>query len=138
MTDRVAMQVGASVLLVAVVLYFMWRMPRRSEALAGWAPPLAFMSAWSGLLGAVFSALLWVLPYPDVWVVVLFLVLDPLACAAGVLVLWIHRGVADSEPIDMQRMQARIGVTLGAVAVAIGYAYVMTHKTIGTAPGAAG
>ena len=138
MTERVAMQVGASVLLVAVVLYFMWRMPRRGDALAGWAPPLAFMSAWSGLLAVVFSALLWVLPYPDLWVVALFLVLDPLACAAGVLVLWIHRGATASEPVDMQRLQARVGVALGAVAVAIGYVYVMTHKTIGTAPGAAG
>ena len=117
MTERVAMQVGASVLLVAVVLYFMWRMPRRGDALAGWAPPLAFMSAWSGLLAVVFSALLWVLPYP---------------------VLWIHRGATASEPVDMQRLQARVGVALGAVAVAIGYVYVMTHKTIGTAPGAAG
>lgn len=132
---RLTLQVLASALIVAGVLVFMWRLPRRGEWLYPWAPPLALGSAWLGLLALVLTALLWVLPAPDAWLVVLFLALDPAAIAAAVLVHWIYRGAAGSETIELQRLQAKVGLTLGVLAVALGYAYVMTHKTLFTPVG---
>ena len=132
---RVSLQVLASLLLVAAVLWFMWRLPRKSESLFGWAPPLALGSAWAGLLSLIVSALLWWLPSPDVWIVILFLALDPAAVAGGVLVHWIYRGHDDDQTIANQRLQASVGVVLGLLAVAVGYTYVMTHKTIFTPTG---
>ena len=129
-------KIFASAALVMAVLWFMWRLPHRGDALDGWAPPLALLSAWLGLAGVVMSALLWVLPYPDRWITLLFLLLDPAAIAAGVLVLWIYRGRAGTAPtIDAQCLQARVGVALGIAAVAIGYIYVISHKAPGTPVG---
>ncbi len=131
MTDgpRVTLQVLASLGLVAAVLFFMWKLPASGERFYGWGPPLALMSAWAGLIGVVFSLLLWIMPMPDLWVTAILLVLDPAAICAGTLVLWIYRhhdGI--EETIYMQRTQARIGITLAMVAVTIGYVFVMTHK----------
>jgi hypothetical protein len=127
---RVAGQVLVSALLVTAVLVFMWRLPRRGEALAGWAPPLALVSAWTGLLAGAISAALWLLPFPDRWLAAALLFFDPASIACGTLVLWIHRGVEAGPPaVDAQRTQARVGIVLGIAAVVLGYAYVMTHKT---------
>ena len=124
------LQVAGSVLLVMVVLWFMWRLPRRGEALFGWAPPLALLSAWGGLLALAATLLLWVVSTVDAWLVLVLLMLDPGAIATGVLVLWIYRGhLGTSETIEMQVIQAKVGIFLGCIAVAIGYLYVMTHKT---------
>ena len=129
-------QLVVSTLIVAAVLWFMWRLPK-SEALFGWAPPMALVSAWAGLIAAIVSALLWVLPYPDRWVALTFLLLDPAAIACGVLVLWIYRGHDDEgHTIVLQRLQANIGIVLGLIAVTVGYVYVMTHKTPFTPVGA--
>ena len=60
---------------------------------------------------------------------VLFLVIDPFGIAAGVLTIWIYRGHgSDEQTIYLQQMQARVGITLGLIAVTIGYIYVITHK----------
>jgi hypothetical protein len=126
---RVAIQVIASIGLVLVVLGFMWRLPASGERFFGWAPPLALMSAWAGLLGVIFSVLLWIMPMPDLWITGILLVLDPAAMCAGILVMWIyrhHQGV--EETIHMQLTQARVGILLALVAVTVGYLYVMTHK----------
>lgn len=126
----VAIQVIVSILLVAAVLWFMWRMPRGNESLYGWAPPLALGSAWAGLAAVLLTALLWVVSVPDRWLPAVFIVLDPFAIGAGVLVLWIYRGHdASNETIEAQQVQAKVGIALGIVAVALGYVYVMTHKT---------
>ena len=122
-------KVLVSALLVAGVLWFMWRLPRRGQRLFGSAPPLALGSAWAGLIAAVVSALLWWLPHPDRWVTALFLFVDPAAVAAGVLVLWIYRGWRDGgETVSAQRIQARVGIALGLLAVALGYWFVMSRK----------
>lgn len=133
---RITLQVCVSLIMVAAVVWAMFRMPRKDESFFGWAPPLAFASTWAGLFAVVGSSLLWVLPNPDLWVVSLFLVLDPLALAAGTLVFWIYREYnTDSETVRYQRLQAVIGITLGLIAVTLGYIYVMTHKTIGSPVG---
>jgi len=130
---RLTFQVVVSVLIVLAVLWWMWRLPRRDGAWFGWAPPLALVSAWSGMIGLILSLLLWILPYPDSWLVLVFLVLDPAAIGAGTLVRWIYRDYetfddAEARTVDMQRIQANVGIMLGIAAVALGYFYVMTHK----------
>lgn len=127
---RLTLQILVSVLLVAAVLWFMWRLPRRSTALFGWGPPLALLSAWGGLLSLAVTGLLWVLPFPDLWLVATFLGLYPGAIAAGTLVLWIYRGHVDEQAtITAQLIQAKVGIGLGLLSVVLGYVYVMTHKT---------
>lgn len=134
---RVTLQVLGSLALVAVVLWFMWKLPASGERFYGWGPTLALASAWAGLAGVVASLLLWVMPMPDLWIAAILLVLDPAAVCAGVLVLWIyrrHEGVEDT--VFLQLVQARVGITLALAAVTIGYWFVMTHKAPFTPVGA--
>lgn len=130
--NSVAVQVVVSLLIVAVVIAFMWRMPVREGAYFMWAPYLAITSAWSGLLSLVGSLLLFTgwLPAPDAWVVLFFLGLDPLAVGAGILTHWVYRRQhAVEATVSAQRVQAKVGIVLGLLSVAAGYVYVMTHKT---------
>ena len=129
LVTQLTVQLLVSALIVIAVLWFMWRLPRDGERFFAWAPPLALISAWGGLVGLIYSGLLWVLPFPDRWLVLVFLILDPMAIGAGTLVLWIYRGhEATSDTIDAQALQARVGIGLGLVAVAIGYFFVLTSK----------
>lgn len=126
---RVAIQVVASLALVAAVLLFMWKLPVSGERFFGWAPPLALLSAWCGLAAVILSILLWRLPSPDWWISTTLLILDPASLCFGVLVLWIYRKHdGDEETVHMQLIQARTGILLGLIAVALGYWFVMTHK----------
>jgi hypothetical protein len=127
---RLTIQVIASLGLVAAVLWFMWKLPASGERFFAWAPPLALMSAWAGLVAVVISIVLWWLPGPDVWITGILLVLDPAALCGGILVLWIYRRYEGTEPtVTAQRTQARAGIILSLIAVTIGYIFVMTHKT---------
>ena len=128
--------VAGSVLLVVVVFWYMWKLPRRGEALLGWAPPMALLSAWGGMISVAASMLLWIVPIPDLWVMLVFLLLCPGALAPGVLVLWIYRGYETAvETVKLQRLQAKIGITLSVIAVTLGYVFVFTHKKILTPVG---
>jgi hypothetical protein len=131
------LQLLASTALVAAVLWFMWRLPRKdAAAYAGWTPWLAIGSAWAGLFAVVSAGLLWVLPYPDRWLPWILLLLCPAAVGAAVLVFWVYRGQTTSGPAAMHRTQARFGLTLGLLAVLITYAFVLTHKALFTPVGA--
>ncbi len=130
------LKVSASLALVAVVLWWMWRRPVR-ESLYAWAPGLALSSAWLGLISAALSAALWVLPYPDRWVTALFLLIDPAAGACAILTFWILREQPhDNAPAQAQRLQATVGLALTLLAVALGYAFVLTSKAPFTPVGA--
>lgn len=129
-------QVTASYALVAVVLWFMWRLPRRGESLFGIAPVMALGSAWLGLGAVTASVLLWWVALPDWLLAVVMLLLDPGAIALGVLVLWIYRGKdSTAAAITQQRLQAKTGIALGLSAVIVGYVFVMTHKPLFTPVG---
>jgi hypothetical protein len=133
MTSQLALQLFISALIVIGVLIYMWRMPRNGERYFGWAPPLALASVWIGVVAVVLSGVLWWLPYPDRWLTVTFLAIDPAAICAGVLVLWIYRGHEGKlTTITLQILQSRVGITLGLIAVIVGYCYVWQHKTIGS------
>jgi len=137
---RLFIQVVVSCLIVVGVLWFMWRLPRRSESLYPYAPILSLGSVWMGLLAVVGSALLWWVGFPDQLLVVVMLILDPGSISAGVLVLWIYRGAhsMDSQSQDtnrQHRQQACVGIVMGLIAVVLGYVYVMTHKRLFTPVG---
>ena len=124
------MLVLASFSLVAAVLWFMFRMPASGAGLYPWAPSLALVSAWFGLGAVALAAALWSLDHADYWVALALLLVDPAALTAGVLVLWIYRHEgAEVETVVLQKQQARVGIALALIAVAAGYAFVMTHKT---------
>lgn len=130
-------QLIASAFIVIAVLWWMWRMPaKRGEALFAWAPPLALFSVWIGLASLLCTGALWLVTFPDAWLVVIFLLMDPGALTAGVLVLWIYRHYEPSaetgdtpDTAQLQRQQAWVGIIFTLLAVAGGYAYVMTHKS---------
>ena len=135
---QISVQILISALIVLAVLWGMWRIPRKGDALFGAAPRMAFISTWMGLTALIASAALWALPAngADQAVVVVFLGLDPASIACGVLVLWIYRGYETHEDtIGLQRAPAWMGIILGLLAVAVGYAFVMTHKTLFTPVG---
>jgi hypothetical protein len=136
-TTLLTLQLVASALLVVAVLWFMWRLPKKEPlAYTEWAPWLAFGSAWAGLIAASIAGLLWLLPYADRWLPVVLLVLCPTAVATGSLVLWIYRGQPEgSHAVSQQKNQARVGLTLAFIAVAITYTFVLTHKNIFTPVG---
>ena len=124
------LQVIFSVLLIVVVLWFVWKLPRRGEALAGWAPWLALASAWIGLAAAACSALTWFVPNSDPFLAILFMALVPGALTSGLLALWIQRGQPNIDaPIAAQRTQALVGITLALLAIALGYAFVFAHRS---------
>lgn len=115
--------------IVAVVLYFMWRIPRRDESFFGWAPRLALTSAWMGLIAAACAAATWVTGRSDPWITLSFMAIDPAAIAAGTLVLWIYRRYDSPElTVQNQRAQAHVGIVLAVLAVAIGYAFILFHR----------
>ena len=133
---HISLKLALSALLVAAVLVFMWRIPRRDESYFNWAPPLALISAWLGLIALAVSLLLWLLPRPGPVIALLLLVLDPAAVCAGTLVLWIYRGYESSQDtIGRQKLQARVGIVLGIAAVAAGYTFIFWHKAPGTVAG---
>jgi len=122
-------KVTLSLLAVAAVLFFMWRLPRRGESFFGWAPALALTSTWAGLTAVVCAVVTWCVVQPDPWLAASFMFLDPAAMTTGIGVLWIYRRYGSPQPtISEQRLQAQIGIALGLVAVAIGYAYVFLHR----------
>lgn len=128
MSDRskLSLQVLGSVALVAAVIWFMWRLPRKGDAWYGAAPFLALAGAWLGLFGCVASVALWFVASPRAWLPLVLLGLGPGAIAASVLVLWVYRGDASTlEAISMQRMQARVGLVLGSLTVMGAYLFVM-------------
>ena len=143
MSDRllVTIEVIVSGLIVAGVLWYMWRLPPGGESVRGAAPFLALGSVWLGLTALIASLALWWVAVPDNWLTVIFLVLDPAAIGTGVLVLWANRPQLGVQPvqtlaaISQQRLQAWVGIAMGLIAVAVGYAFVMTHKTVFTPVG---
>lgn len=126
---NVTVQVAISVLVVAAVIGWMWRLPNQQEALLGWAPPMALASSWVGLMSLGGSVLLWWLPNPDVGLPVVLLLLTPGSLTSGVLVLWIYRhGRVVTQTVRLQCLQAKVGIMLGLVGVGLAYTFVLTHK----------
>lgn len=137
---RLTIQVIVSLGIIYGGLWWMWRLPGKPILDSAAAPILALGSVWLGL-GAVGTAIwLWWTSVPDVWVVIV-VGLYSAALATGGFCLWIYRATPAESMTDeilMQRLQARVGIALGLLAVALWYVFILTHKTVLTPVGPGG
>ncbi len=126
---RLSLQVIGSLVIIFGVLWWMWRVP--GEAVSGSlaAAVLAFCSVWIGLAAIGLAGWLWWSANPGPWAVASVLVWAAgLSC--GLLALWTYRHTPAStmsEQVLLQRLQARVGVALGLVAVAMWYVFMIAR-----------
>ncbi len=126
---RLTLQVVVSAIFIFVVLVGVWRIPGAAVLDSALAPVLAFSSVWVGLASVVVGGYLWFAGNADAWVFVHVLVWAA-AITLGSLALWIYRHTPAeqmTEPIQMQRGQARVGLFFGVMAVVLWYIFVITH-----------
>lgn len=131
---RLTIQVVVSAGIIYGVIWWVFRMPGEAVVDSAAAPILAFCSVWVGLLSVVVGGWLWVTSKEDVWVPV-HVVIWSIAITMAAFSLWIYRhtpGEQMTEPIQMQRAQARVGLILGLVGVVLWYVFVVTHKQVFT------
>ncbi len=129
-TIRLTIQVLASAAVIYAVIWWVFRMPGPAVTNSAAAPVLAFCSVWVGLLSVVVGAWLWFTAKEDIWVPV-HVVIWSLAITLAAFSLWIYRHTPAqqmTEPIQLQRAQARTGLILGLIAVVIWYIFVISHK----------
>ncbi len=114
--------------LVAIVLWFMWRLPQRDDRYVDWAPMLALISPWAGLISLAGSIVIWLIAQPEYLIGALLWGLEPIAIGTGILVMWIYRRREYAEEtVRNQLLQARVGIGLGAVAVGVTYCFMLMH-----------
>ncbi len=128
-TLRLSIQVTVSIAFIIGVSWYLWRLPGEAVTESAAAPLLAFASAWLGLIAVGAGAAQWWVSDPDRWVVLVVL-LYAAAISTGGFALWTYRHTPASqmtEPIQMQRFQARAGIVLGFLAVVLWYVFILTH-----------
>lgn len=129
---RLSLQVIVSLLIIFGVLWWVWRLPAKPTTESSAAPVLAFGSVWFGLAALAVDGWLWFTPNPDAWVVVETLLYAG-TLTTGYLAVWIYRGTPEtmrSDEVQMQRLQAQVGLTLGIFAVIFWYLFILVHKPI--------
>lgn len=134
---RLTIQVILSIAFIFGVLWIMFRVKGEPVTDSSAAPLLAFTSIWLGVAAIALGIILWWAANPDPWVVVTVLAYAG-AISIGGLALWIYRHTPPemtTEPIRMQKLQARIGIAMGLTAVALWYVFIFTHKPILTPTG---
>jgi len=129
---RLTIQVLISAGIIYGVIWWMWRIKGEPIVDSAAAPVLAFASVWAGLASVVVGGYLWFASAAacDWWVPIHVGVWSLAICFSG-LSMWIYRQTPAeqmSEPIQLQRAQARIGLILGLVGVVLWYVFVLTHK----------
>ena len=126
---RLTLQVLGSLAIIFGALWWMWRLPGEAVTASAAATVLAFGSAWLGVVSVGFAAGLGLLHDAE-WPVAVSVALWAAALATGGLTLWVYRRTPAeqmSEAVLMQRLQARVGIILGLLAVGLWYAFVITH-----------
>lgn len=129
---RLTIQVLGSLVVIFGVLWVMWRRPGPEVPDSPAAAVLAFASVWTSLAAIGVCIWLWWTGKPDAWVVVSALLWSA-GLALGGYALWTYRHKpADQMPEELltQRLQARVGIVLGLIAVMLWYIFVLTHKAI--------
>ena len=126
---RLTIQVVVSLMIIFGVLWWMWRIP--GEAVAGSlsATVLAFCSVWIGVGAIGVAAWLWWTAQPGPWAVVSVLVWAA-AISTGLLALWTYRHTPVDQmaaEVHLQRLQARVGVIFGLVAVFMWYVFMIVR-----------
>lgn len=128
---RLTMQVVLSAAFIFAVLFGVWRIPGEAVTDSAVAPLLAFSSVWVGISSVVVGGYLWIAANQDTWVFIHVLVWSAAISLAG-FSLWIYRHTPAeqmTEPIQLQRAQARIGLFFGIIAVVLWYIFVITHAS---------
>lgn len=134
---QLTLKVVASLAFIFFVLWCMWRIKGEPVTDSPAAPILALASTWAGLASVATAIWLWITSQPDIWVVI-DVIFWAAAISSGGLAMWVYRHTPPTqmtEPIQMQRMQARVGIGLGLAAVALWYVFILSHKPILTPTG---
>ncbi len=127
---RLTIQVIVSLAIIYAGFWWMWRIPGKPVMDSAAAPLLAFASVWTGLASVVMGATLWWVEKPDLWVPIHVLIWAFSMSLAG-LALWTYRHTPPeqrNESIQLQCLQARIGLIFSLLAVVLWYAFILTHK----------
>lgn len=120
---RLTFQVLVSLGIILGVVWWVWRLPGSPVTDSASAPYLALGSVWIGLAAVLHNIRLWLDPLAPV-VIATGVILYALAITAGYFALWTYRATPPEmmfEPIVLQRQQARMGIGLGLLAVALWY-----------------
>lgn len=126
---RLTIQVLVSLLIIFGALWWMWRIPGEATTGSIAATMLAFVSIWFGVASIAAAVWLWWTSVPQFWAVTTVLIWAA-AISTGLLALWTYRHTPPDqmpEEVHLQRMQARVGVALGMVAVALWYTYTISR-----------
>lgn len=131
MTDeiRLTIQVIVSLIIIFGVLWWMWRIPGEPVTASLAATTLSFSSVWLGVASVFIAAWLWWTTQPEFWAITTVLVWAA-ALSTGLLALWTYRHTPIDrmpEEVQMQRLQARVGVTLGLISVTLWYIYMIAR-----------
>lgn len=134
---RLTIQVIISLAIIYAGIWGMFRIPGKPVLDSAAAPILAFSSVWVGMVSIITAIYLWITAIPDIWVVVVVIAYSAAISIAG-FCMWIYRHTPPSqftEPIHLQRLQARVGIMLGMISVVLWYIFILTHKQILTPTG---
>lgn len=133
---RLTMQVLVSMAIIVGVVWWVWRLPGEAITESASAPYLSLGSVWAGLAAVLHNFLLVKNPFSPVTITI-GVVLYAIAISAGYLALWTYRYTSPAtmtEPIHMQRMQARIGLGLGILAVTMWYVILLNAAPVPVGP----
>ena len=90
----------------------------------------ALLSVWTGLLALLFAAvnLTFVAFEYRLLVMLVWGIVDALPLTLGIMVLWSHRNEGRSDAnVNRQRVQAKVGIGLALVALALNCAYLLWY-----------
>jgi len=138
---RLTIQVVVSLVIIFGVLWWMWRIPGEAVTASISATVLAFCSVWIGVAAIGVVGWLWWTAHPGPWAVVSVLIWAA-ALSTGLLALWTYRHTPRDrmpEEVLLQRVQARVGVALGLIAVVMWYVFMIVRLSmLAPGPGAEG
>lgn len=131
MTDeiRLTIQVIVSLMIIFGVLWWMWRIPGEPVTASLAATTLSFVSVWVGVASVGVALWLWWTSNPQMWAITSVLIWAA-ALSSGLLALWTYRHTPVDrmpEEVLLQRLQARVGVGLGLVAVVLWYIFMIVR-----------
>ena len=134
---RLTIQVVISLMIIFGVLWWMWRLPGEAVEGSNAATTLSFSSVWLGVASIVVAVWLWWTDDPQFWAVTTVMMWAA-ALSTGLLALWTYRHTPIdrmAEEVLLQRLQARVGVGLGLVSIALWYAFmILRFSTLTVAP----
>ena len=131
MTDelRLTIQVIVSLMIIFGVLWWMWRIPGEPVTASLAATTLSFASVWLGVASVGVAMWLWWTSQPQMWAITSVLMWAA-TLTSGLLALWTYRHTPVDrlpEEVLLQRLQARVGVGLGLLAIFLWYIFIIVR-----------